>query len=58
MQVDDNAELKRRFDSVVTGLKIRPYPAPQAMANNYEIATIEYSEARALKGWRCGICIG
>ena len=48
MQVDDNAELKRRFDSVVTGVKIRPYPSPQAIANSYEIATIEYPEAQGL----------
>jgi hypothetical protein len=48
MGLDDNAKLKRRFDSVVGGLKIRPYPAPQAIANSYEIATIEYPEAKGL----------
>lgn len=48
MQVDNDAEFKRRFDSVVHGLKIRPYPTPQAIANTYEIATIEYPEAKGL----------
>lgn len=48
MQLDHDAELKRRFDAVVTGLKIRPYPTPQAIANTYEIATIEFPEAQGL----------
>jgi hypothetical protein len=48
LELDDDAELKRRFDSVVCGLKIRPYPTPQAIANSYEIATIEYPEAKGL----------
>ena len=41
----DENELKRRFDSVVSGLKPRPYPTPQAIANSYEIATIEYQRS-------------
>ena len=48
MQLDNDAELKRRFDSVVNGLKVRPYPTPQAIANTYEIATIEYPDAKGL----------
>jgi hypothetical protein len=48
MQLNDAAELTRRFDSVVSGLKIRPYPTPQAIANTYEIATIEYPAAKGL----------
>lgn len=48
MELSDQAELRRRFDSVVGGLKIRPYPAPQAIANTYEIATIEFPEAAGL----------
>ena len=48
LNLGDDAELKRRFDSVVSGLKIRPYPMPQAIANTYEIATIEYPEATGL----------
>jgi hypothetical protein len=48
MEIADDAELKRRFDSVVSGLKIRPYPTPQAIANTYEIATLEYPDAKGL----------
>ncbi|HVO94279.1 MAG TPA: hypothetical protein VMT22_15625 [Terriglobales bacterium] len=48
LKVEDEKELRRRFDSVVGGLKIRPYPTPQAIANTYEIATIEYPEAKGL----------
>jgi hypothetical protein len=48
MELDDDSELKRRFDAVVRGLKIRPYPTPQAIANTYEIAVIEYPDANGL----------
>lgn len=48
MELSDAAELRRRFDSVVGGLKIRPYPTPQAIANTYEIATIEFPNAAGL----------
>ncbi len=48
MELDDDGELKRRFDAVVSGLKIRPYPTPQAIANTYEIAVIEYPDANGL----------
>jgi hypothetical protein len=48
MELDDDNELKRRFDAVVSGLKIRPYPTPQAIANTYEIAVIKYPDANGL----------
>jgi len=48
LTITDDNELKRRFDAVVTGLKIRPYPMPQAIANTYEIAVIEYPDAKGL----------
>ncbi len=48
MKLGDNTEFKRRFDSVVSGLKIRPYPTPQAIANTYEIATLDYPGAKGL----------
>jgi hypothetical protein len=48
LKLDSDSELKRRFDPVMSGLKIRPYPTPQAIANTYEIATIEYPEAKGL----------
>jgi hypothetical protein len=48
MEIADDSELKHRFDAVVAGLKIRPYPTPQAIANTYEIAVIEYPDAKGL----------
>lgn len=48
MEVAGESGLKRRFDAVVAGLKIRPYPTPQAIANTYEIAVIEYPNAKGL----------
>lgn len=48
MKLDDDRELRRRFDAIVSGLKIRPYPTPQAITNTYEIATIEYPGAKGL----------
>ena len=48
MKVANDAELKRRFDSVVAGIKPKPYPTPAAVANTYEIATLEYPGAKGL----------
>ena len=48
MELLDDGELKHRFLSVVSDLKVRPYPTPQAIANTYEIATIEYPAAKGL----------
>jgi len=48
MKVANDAELKRRFDSVVAGIKLKPYPTPAAVANTYEIATLEYLGAKGL----------
>jgi hypothetical protein len=48
MKLDDDGELRRRFDSVVSGVKTKPYPTPEAVANTYEIATLEYSGAKGL----------
>ena len=45
MKLDD-AELKRRFDSIVDGIKTKPYPTPEAISNTHEIATLEYSGAK------------
>jgi hypothetical protein len=48
MNVGDDAELRRRFDSIVGGIKLKPYPTPAAVANTYEIATLEYPGAKGL----------
>jgi hypothetical protein len=42
MKIADKAELERQFDSIVKSLKLKPYPTVQAVANTYEIATVEY----------------
>ena len=33
---------------MVSGVKIKPYPTPEAVANTYEIATLEYNGAKGL----------
>jgi hypothetical protein len=33
---------------VVSGLKLKPYPTPLAVANTYEIATLEYPHASGI----------
>jgi hypothetical protein len=48
MKISDAAELKRRFDSIVGGIKLKPYPMPEAVANTYEIATLEYPDAKGI----------
>jgi hypothetical protein len=48
MKIESREELERQFDSIVRGLKLKPYPAPQALANTYEIATLEYPGAKGL----------
>ncbi|MCH8055886.1 MAG: hypothetical protein IH857_07025 [Deltaproteobacteria bacterium] len=41
-------ELARQFDSIAEGLKVKPYPSLEAIANTYEIATLEYPAAKGL----------
>jgi len=48
MKVAAGAELRRRFDSIVGGIKLKPYPTPAAVANTYEIATLEYPGAKGI----------
>ena len=48
MKLEEDAELKRRFDSIAGGIKTKPYPRPEAIANTYEIATQEYEGAKGL----------
>ena len=46
MGITDARKLERQFDSIVKGLKPKPYPTAQAIANSYEIATLEYPGAK------------
>ncbi len=48
MAIEDHAALRCRFDWVVNGLKIPPYPTTEAIMNTYAIATMEYPAARGL----------
>lgn len=48
MKIAEDAELKRRFESVVGGIKLKPYPTVRAVANTYEIATLEYPRAKGI----------
>jgi hypothetical protein len=48
MKIDSREELERQFDSIVKGLKPKPFPTPQAIANTYEIATVEYPGAAGI----------
>jgi ABC-type nitrate/sulfonate/bicarbonate transport system substrate-binding protein len=48
MKVETMAELERQFDSIVKWLKAKPYPSARAIANSYEIATLEYPDAKGL----------
>jgi ABC-type nitrate/sulfonate/bicarbonate transport system substrate-binding protein len=48
MNVGHEDELKRRFDAVVNGIKLKPYPTADAIANTFEIATMEYLGAQGL----------
>jgi hypothetical protein len=43
--ITDRAELERQFDAVARSLKAKPYPTPQAIANTFEIATMDYPDA-------------
>ena len=48
MGIEDNAELERQFDSIVSTLKPKPYPTPQAIANSHEIAVIDFPGAKSV----------
>ena len=48
MKIESTEEMERQFDSIVKWLKPRPYPTPRAIANSYEIATLEYPDAKGL----------
>jgi hypothetical protein len=48
MKIDDPKELERQIDAMARSLKPKPYPTPAAVANTYEIATVEYPEATGL----------
>jgi len=48
MKIVDRAELEKQFDTIVKSLKPKPYPTPQAIANTFETAVIDYPAAKQL----------
>lgn len=45
LNIKDREELERQFTCIVSGLKPKPYPMPQAIANSHEIAALDYASA-------------
>ncbi len=48
MKIASREELERQFDAIVKSLKPKPYPTPQAIANTFEIAVLDYPAAREI----------
>ena len=48
MKIADRGELERQFDSIVKSLKPKAYPTPQAIANTFEMAVLDYPGAKGL----------
>jgi ABC-type nitrate/sulfonate/bicarbonate transport system substrate-binding protein len=46
LKIDSRKELERQFDAIVKSLKSKPYPTPQAIANTFEIAVLDYPAAQ------------
>jgi hypothetical protein len=45
MRIADRQEMRRQFDAIVEGLRVRPYPTPEAVTTTYESAKLEYAGA-------------
>ncbi|HEY1267854.1 MAG TPA: hypothetical protein VGH16_11410 [Candidatus Binatia bacterium] len=48
MKIESRKELERQFDAIARSLKAKPYPAPLAIANTFEIAVLDYPAAREI----------
>jgi hypothetical protein len=48
MKIESREELERQFDAIVKGLQIKPYPTANAIANTYEMAVLDYPDAKEL----------
>jgi hypothetical protein len=48
MKIQSVEEMERQFDAIAKGLKPAPYPTPQAIANTYEMAVLDYPDAKDL----------
>lgn len=48
MGITERAELERQFDAIAHELKAKPYPSPEAIANTFEIAVLEFPGAASV----------
>lgn len=48
MEIESREGMERQFDAIVKELKPKPYPTPQAIANTYEMAVLDYPDAKDL----------
>ena len=48
MKISDRTEFERQFDSIVESLKPKPYPTPQAIANTFDMAVLDYPAGSAV----------
>lgn len=48
MKIESREGMERQFDAIVKGLKPKPYPTPQAIVNTFEMAVLDYPDAKDL----------
>jgi hypothetical protein len=48
MKIESRGEMERQFDAIAKGLKPKPYPTPQAIVNTYDMAVLDYPNAKDL----------
>jgi hypothetical protein len=46
MKIQNVEEMEKQFDAIAKGLKPKPYPTPQAIANTFEMAVLDYPDAK------------
>jgi hypothetical protein len=46
MKIESREGMERQFDAIVKGLKPKPYPTPQAIANTHDMAVLDYPDAK------------
>jgi len=46
MKIESREGMERQFDAIVKGLKPKPYPTPQAIANTFAMAVLDYPGAK------------
>jgi len=46
MKIESREGMERQFDAIAKGLKPKPYPTPQAIVNTYDMAVLDYPDAK------------